>query len=440
MSPALHQEHGSILAQSDRRIDFTLPGTIATCVFFELKKNMYCQNILRVVAFSALCWLAAANIAWSSTIVAELTPPPKPRVELSYENASELNSVQKNGAEGPSSSPTAKKQCRVDRIGSLLNSKDRLGYGANTTGGAAAEVITWVTNLNDSGRGSLRDALSTPSPKWIAFDDTLRGGTIYLDSPLIPAGDFTLDGRGSSGPLGITISPTVHATHIMILWHGNVIIHGVNLDGNNTKATALMPRTGSNFWFDHITATNWALDDALALGKLSLSNSADNITISNYHAHSTAKAILFGGEDQDQRPKTGKLTVFNSILAADDRNPMISRHQHAHVFNNYVHSFKYEGIQALRGAVVFAENNYVSAASANSKLYSIAGANWESTYPNGIMYSKGNIVIDGNEWNVTSQPYDIPYDYTTMPAEEVVDYVVKNAGAENSNLSIEVCD
>lgn len=224
--------------------------------------------------------------------------------------------------------------CRTDRINSLLNSPDRIGYGAQTTGGAAADAITWVTNLNDSGPGSLRTALESASPKWIAFDEKLKGGTIYVESQLPSSGDFTIDGRGNSGPLDITLAATDSTLrHMLVLWNGNVIIHGITLDGNNTNGTALLPRTGSNFWIDHVTIKNWITDDAIGIGKLSESNTADNITISNYHAFDTSKAILFGGEDEDTRPKTGKLTLFSSILAAKDRNPRVSRYQHAHILH-----------------------------------------------------------------------------------------------------------
>ena len=336
----------------------------------------------------------------------------------------------------PTATTSPKAVCSVDRAASLLNSPDRVGYGRHTRGGADAESITWVTNLNDSGEGSLRAALSQPPPKWIAFDDSLKDGTIYVSSQLPTSGDLTIDGRGSDGPLNITIAATDSITHLLVFWAGNVIIHGVTIDGQNTSATGLMARTGSNFWIDHVTAQNWIADDAVSIGRVGSDQTADNITISNYHARNTSKAILFYGEETN--PPRGNLTVFKSILAATERNPKISYQKHAHVFNNYIHSYLYTGIQAHRGSNIFVENNFVSATNSGKKWRAIAGVDWEAD-TNGIAYSVGNIIENGEEYNVVKERYEIEYDYDILPTDAVVDYVEKNAGAINANLTIELC-
>ena len=67
-----------------------------------------------------------------------------------------------------------------DPIESLMSSPSLIGYGEKTTGGAAATSLTRVTTLNDSGPGSLREALTAKGPRWIVFDESIHGGTIYL--------------------------------------------------------------------------------------------------------------------------------------------------------------------------------------------------------------------------------------------------------------------
>src|SRR5215510_14688116 len=76
--------------------------------------------------------------------------------------------------------------------------KNVVGFGKNTTGGKGG-TLCQVTNLNDSGAGSLRscaDDWASPAigPKWVTF---AVSGTIRLSSYVhLWRGNITIDGRG----------------------------------------------------------------------------------------------------------------------------------------------------------------------------------------------------------------------------------------------------
>ncbi len=124
-----------------------------------------------------------------------------------------------------------------------------------TTGGRGGKVIH-VTNLNNSGTGSLRAALSGTATKTIVFD---VGGVIELESDLKIPANTTIAGQTAPYP-GITIR-----YYTVQLNGNNVIIRYIRFRRGNEKdvndgADACWGRHYNNIIFDHCSFS-WSIDE-----------------------------------------------------------------------------------------------------------------------------------------------------------------------------------
>lgn len=133
------------------------------------------------------------------------------------------------------------------------------GAGRFAAGGRGGAVLR-VTNLNDSGPGSLRAAVEARGPRTIIFD---IGGTITLQSPLvIRQGRLTLAGQTAPGG-GVTLrgQPLVVAADDVIVRHLRVRLG----DERGAQEDAVSITRGRRIILDHISAS-WSVDETLSAG------------------------------------------------------------------------------------------------------------------------------------------------------------------------------
>ena len=142
------------------------------------------------------------------------------------------------------------------------------GFGANTAGGRGGRVI-FVTNLNDSGPGSLRAACDAEGPRTVIFRVS---GLISLGSPITVKNPFlTIAGQTAPGD-GICLRNFTFniATHDVVVRYLRSRLG--DLSGQESDSITLVSGA-HDVVLDHCSAT-WSIDESL-----SLAGNVSNVTI-----------------------------------------------------------------------------------------------------------------------------------------------------------------
>jgi len=226
------------------------------------------------------------------------------------------------------------------------------GYGAVAVGGRGGQVIE-VTNLSDSGPGSLRAAIESTGPRTVVFRVAgeiilptswatikIRNSYITIAGQTAPGDGITLrSASGDYGPL-IALTDGVH----------DVVIRYIKLRYGKGRKNAdnLTVRDASRVIIDHVSA-QWASDENISVTPSSSGwNTADvtiqrSIIAETLEPHSTGTLITrYGNNDQ----KTERISVHHNLYAHNGhRNPRVSAHlevtnpPEVQVINNLVYNW-----------------------------------------------------------------------------------------------------
>lgn len=276
------------------------------------------------------------------------------------------------------------------------------GAGAYATGGRGGSVYH-VTNLNNSGTGSFRDAVSK-SNRVIVFDVS---GTINLTSRLnINADNLTI--AGQTAPVG---GIAITGESVYISSANNIIIRYVRFrpvyrPGGSASAVgdALNVNNCDNSIFDHISVS-WGGDEAL-----SITGDSDDFTVSSSILAESKTAMLAGDSNNDI---SSNISIHGNIFYnISHRFPNVNASR-VDVINNIVHNWFTRLLVASSydGAQLNQINNYYQRGSRPTTVLSSGNpqANWldigtSSQKENIRIFVSGNVINDvlaatDDQWN-----------------------------------------
>lgn len=348
------------------------------------------------------------------------------------------------------------------------------GGGMYSKGARAADSyeVYHVTNLNDSGAGSFRDAVSK-SGRFVVFDVS---GIIDLNSNVTIKSNTTVLGQTAPGD-GICL----RGNNVKISGE-NIIVRylrfrvGAHLaDGSNTRAQDGLEVTDNaqNVIIDHCSVS-WGTDENLS------AYAVKNVTIQNCII---AEALNQSVHDKGEHSYAGiwggvNLSVHHNLIATHkSRNPKIGTSETVAMTagytddktvvdmrNNVIYNWGDKaGYGAENGANVNIINNYykpgpATPANKDARIFELSPGNKYQSGWSGMVYADGNYIdsdstnaalVNADNWQVDKKTgvyiasgteiynkldepnseYINEYPITTETAQEAYDYVVANAGA-----------
>ena len=333
------------------------------------------------------------------------------------------------------------------------------GFGQYTTGGRGGQVMI-VTNLNDDGPGSLRDAVTKKVPRIIVF---AVSGTIHLTSRLNITSNVTIAGQSAPGG-GICI-----ADHPVVLNGNNIIIRYLRfrmgdrfqdkgkVDGGGSD-DALSGMRRNNIIIDHCSVS-WSTDEVMSI------YAGDSTTIQwniiseplNYSYH-----FETGDKDFEHHGYGGiwggkHLSAHHNLFAhCNSRTPRFDGIRNSPVENvdyrnNVIYNWGHNNVYAGEGGNYNIVNNYYKYGPSTQTTVMHRIVNPFHKLPEisfGKFYIDGNFVdgsptVTKNNWSgvkmdkgtdvdakkaTMNQPFP-SVETQTHSASEAYEIVLKNAGA-----------
>ena len=300
------------------------------------------------------------------------------------------------------------------------------GWGRFATGGRNGGTVYHVTNLNDSGTGSLRDAVSQPN-RIVVFD---VGGVIRINSRIIFSKNLYVAGQTAPGE-GIT----VYGDGVSFSGADNLIVRYMRFRmgsvGTKDKDCAGIAN-GQNMIFDHCSFA-WGQDENFSINWDNKGTAPKNITIQNSIVGQGLMTHSAGGLMQ-----ADNITLYRLLLVDNSTRNFKVKGINQYV-NNLVYNWKnaaynmggdsegssYANIESnlfINGPAV--GGNCLTGGNANFHFY--GADNWQDSNRDGVL-NPTEFTGDGGG-DRQAEPYDYPQ-LNTWDATTLVDNLLPDVGA-----------
>ena len=326
------------------------------------------------------------------------------------------------------------------------------GFGSQSLGGRGGRPIE-VTNLNDSGAGSLRAAIAASGSRTIVFR---IGGTIALNSPLTIANPYiTIAGQTAPGG-GICLRNGTNKRPCVIVTTHDVVIRFIRIRPGVGGATypsdtvrgITITNSGTsipyNVVVDHCSMS-WGIDTDATIGGTAhdvtvqwcIVSEGLNNSVHSEGPHSRGLAI---------RDRTKNVTAHHNLLAHNTyRNPEISNLGPTQVVNNVIYNYETRAISSSdvnRVRVPFAAVGNLIKPGPNTgdrheiELHPMTGAGWAIFASHNIgpyrtsdtLPESASLTPLDAKYLVTSPPFAMPF-VTASSATDAYGVVLDRAGA-----------
>lgn len=314
------------------------------------------------------------------------------------------------------------------------------GYGKYTTGGRGGEVI-FVTNLNDDGPGSFRQAVTAEGPRTVVFEVV---GTIQLKSPIIIYnGDLTIAGQTAPGE-GITFRD-----YPVELEANNIIVRYLRFrlgDEAKIPADAFSATEVQDVIIDHCTMS-WGVDEVGSYYRnqnftLQWSIISESLAESVHPKGRHGYGGIWGGQ---------KATFHHNLIAHHtSRNPRFAdsswdtrpTNRQVDFYNNVIYNWQFNSIYGGEKGEHNVVNNFFKPGPATDD--DVSNRILNPSKPYGKFFVEGNVVaghpvVTDDNWeggvqsdNPTAAKADSAFQFDVskaQPADSAYLFVLQEAGA-----------